>query len=74
MSHEQIFLKLRVRRFLLGKPGTSATREELNQHCGRDIKSVVNDCVLEGLISLSEGGTRLTWHEEVVGLAEVLHG
>lgn len=73
-----IFLKLRIRRFLLSQPGATATGQELlralpDTVCAALLKDVVHECVLEGLISLSEEGKRVHWHEENVGLAEVIY-
>lgn len=74
-----IFLKLRIRRFLLSQPGMTATGQELlrtlpDTVSAELLRDVVNECVLEGLISLSEQGKRVTWHEEAVGLTEVFYG
>jgi hypothetical protein len=74
-----IFLKLRIRRFLLSQPGMTATGQELlrtlpDTVSAELLKDVVNQCVLEGLISLSSQGEKVTWHEEAVGLTEVFYG
>jgi hypothetical protein len=79
MGLENLFVKLQVRRFMLRQPEHTSSRNDLNAHLlatvpAKHAGEAINECVLEGLISFSQGGSCLHWHEEVIGLMEVLHG
>jgi hypothetical protein len=79
MGLENLFVKLKIRRFMLQQPEHASSRNDLYAHLvaavpAKHAGEAINECVLEGLIWLSQGGSQVHWHEEVIGLMEVLHG
>jgi hypothetical protein len=78
MNPEQLFLKLKIRKFLLKQRACATWRGQLfgnfrnTPGASRELfDAVINACVAEGTITVSKGqkgGELLTWHEEAIKL------
>jgi hypothetical protein len=78
MNHEHLFLKLKVRKFMLKQRGHGSWRGQLfaNFRNTRGVSkelfdAVLAECIREGLITVTageKGGEILTWHEENIAL------
>jgi hypothetical protein len=76
MNHEHVFLKLKIRRFMLKQRGYGSWRGQLfanfrnTRTVSRELfDAVIAECIGEGLITVvsgEKGGEVLTWHEEAI--------
>jgi len=81
MNYDQMFLKLMVRRYLVGCP-IGAYRSMVLNNFPRVPRGLVDEvldvCINEGTITVSKGergGVRLTWNDlPIVGTAGVSRG
>jgi hypothetical protein len=81
MTHEELFFKLKLRRYLLKVRDQSATRGVLLNNFRQVpltiLDAVIASCISEGLLTVSTGNRDCqvyTWHESAVSNLEVRRG
>jgi hypothetical protein len=78
MNHNRLFAKLAIRFFLRTRPACSDRTNQLWKRfkglplSREEFDATLHECVLEGTVTTN--GDVVQWHEESIGLVEVLHG
>jgi hypothetical protein len=79
MNHDLLFLKLGIRHYLKRRPGCSDDINRLFAYfrdfsiARRDFDTAIRECVLEGTLTASKNGREVQWHEEALGVVEVMY-
>jgi hypothetical protein len=79
MNYDLLFVKLKIRFHLKKRPACSDDINHLFAHLKdlpltrRDFDTAIRECVLEGTITTSKGGRDVQWHDESLGVIEVLY-